>query len=355
MSIQLGRVTNEEELEAVQRLRYDVYVEEMGRYGSRADHANRRLVDPEDEHSWLFYARDGAEMVGAGRITWGGDGFSDRQVEQYQLQPFLDELDPALLAVGERVMVRTDYRGSNLLDEMMRPSEQLHLEHGVRLVFGCCEPHLINLYLALGQRPYATKNINSPDAGYLIPLVAFIPPGEPPPAARCVERIVNEASAVWSSTLLGEQAYREQVQRGLNELHANVLSPFDDLTEEEVARCVARSTILECDAGDRVLKRGGSARNIFVVLDGTLEVRDGDRIVNVLSPGDVFGEMAFLLERPRAFDVDAATDGVRVLSLSAGALQKMVANDPVVAAKVLLNVSKMLCVRLIKADAVSSD
>ncbi len=62
-----------------------------------------------------------------------------------------------------------------------------------------------------------------------------------------------------------------------------------------------------------------------MVLDGTLEVRDGDRIVNVLNASDAFGEMAFLLERPRAFDVDAA-------------------------AKLLFNLSKMLCVRLIGAS-----
>src|SRR5437867_4080970 len=53
--------------------------------------------------------------------------------------------------------------------------------------------------------------------------------------------------------------------------------------------------IIECAAGDRVLKEGGAARNIFVVLDGTLEVRDDDRIVGVLSAGEAFGEMAFLL------------------------------------------------------------
>jgi hypothetical protein len=33
-------------------------------------------------------------------------------------------------------------------------------------------------------------------------------------------------------------------------------------------------------------------------LEGTLEVRDGDTIVNVLNAGEAFGEMAFLLERP---------------------------------------------------------
>jgi hypothetical protein len=34
----------------------------------------------------------------------------------------------------------------------------------LRLVFGCCEPHLLSLFLGMGQRPYADHNINSPSA-----------------------------------------------------------------------------------------------------------------------------------------------------------------------------------------------
>ena len=91
--------------------------------------------------------------------------------------------------------------------------------------------------------------------------------------------------------------------------------------------------------------------NLFIVLSGMLEVRNEEgRIVNVLSAGDAFGEMAFLLERPRSFDVDAVTEDTHVLSLSEGALRKMIADDATVAAKLLLNLSKMLCVRLIRVS-----
>ena len=104
-------------------------------------------------------------------------------------------------------------------------------------------------------------------------------------------------------------------------------------------------------AGDRVLKRGGVARNIFVVLDGMLEARsDNGEVVGVLTAGDVFGEVAFLLEQPRSLDVVAVAEHTRVLSLSEGTIRKMIAEDPVFAAKLLLNVSKMLCFRLVRAN-----
>ena len=75
----------------------------------------------------------------------------------------------------------------------------------------------------------------------------------------------------------------------------------------------------------------------------------GSKVVGVIRSGEVFGEMAFLLERPRTHDVYAASDSVRVLSLSEGTIRKMVSGDPAVAAKLLFNISRMLCVRIVKA------
>ncbi len=125
------------------------------------------------------------------------------------------------------------------------------------------------------------------------------------------------------------------------------LSALDGFTEEDAARCLEKSTIIECRAGDRLLKKGGVARNLFVVLDGSVEVRDGETLLAVFGPGDVFGEMAFLLERPRSQDVYAASDS-RVLSLSETTLRQLIDSDAAIAAHLLLNISKMLCLRLLK-------
>jgi GNAT superfamily N-acetyltransferase len=358
----IGQVSTPAELEAVQRLRYAVYVDEMGRYRGRADHDRQLLAEPEDDHSWIFFARDGDEVVGTARLTWGGDGFSARQIQQYSLQPFLDEIPAERMAVGERGMVLPQYRGTGLFEQLIEDSTDLTDAHDVRVIFGACEPHLLSIYIAMGQRPYADCNINAEEV-YLIPLVTFLPDidavrgagyvatnetGEAilPP---CIERVAAGIGTITSTTLVASDEYRSEVLAALNQIEQQQISSFDGLSADEVERCLARSNIIEVSAGDRVLKKGGAARNIFVVLEGTLEVRQDDRVIGVLTKGDAFGEMAFLLERPRAFDVYAATDASRVLSLSEGALRKMIAEDPAVAAKVLLNLSKMLCVRLIKA------
>ena len=62
---------------------------------------------------------------------------------------------------------------------------------------------------------------------------------------------------------------------------------------------------------------------------------------------DVIGEIAFLLQQPRSADVDAATDG-RILSMSEHTLRDLIANEPSIAAKLMLNISKILAMRFLK-------
>ena len=65
-------------------------------------------------------------------------------------------------------------------------------------------------------------------------------------------------------------------------------------------------------------------------------------------------QMAFLLEAPRSFDVDAATGDTKILSLSERAVRTMIEEDATVAAKLLMHISKMLCVKLIALERVAS-
>jgi CRP-like cAMP-binding protein len=338
----------------------------MGRSGKAADHENRVLIEPEDETARIFYAAEDGEVVATSRFSWGGDAaFSERLVEGYQLAPFLAELPPETMAVGERGMVVTRLRGSPIFQELGRFSSRFVTENRIQLIFGACEPHLLSLYLGQGCRTFAKRNINSADAGYFIPIVTVVEDVEylrriGSPSAEtavdfgadaripaCVERLVD-SSSVMSQRLTSSRAYWGEVHSTLGKFAENRLSALDGLSEDEAERALGKSNIIRCRAGDRVLKKGGVARNMFVVLAGTLEAREGDEVLRVLSAGDVFGEMAFLLEQPRAADVFAATDA-RILSLSESTLRQTIASDPTVAANLLLNVSKMLCYRILES------
>lgn len=365
--IRIAVAETQDEREAVYRFRYSIYVEEMGKYRSVADHKRRMFYEPEDDQSRISYAIQNGEVVATARGTWGGQApLPQRMIEQYSLQPFLDELPQSAISVGERGMVAPRLRGTNLFLRLIGASLRFANEQRIQLCFGDCEPHLLNLYLGLGQRTYSRKNVNSAEAGYLIPIV-FVPEdvaylrriksplleyvrdfGADARIPACVERIISSGSSVMSRRLVNSADYWGEVHGALSEIEGTRPSALDGMSEEESVRCLDKSNIIECRAGDRLLKKGGVARNLFVVLNGTVEVRDDDTVLAVFGPGDVFGEMAFLLERPRSQDVYAATDGVRLLSLSEATLRELIQSDPAIAAHLMLNLSKMLCLRLLK-------
>ena len=350
MSVELFRAQSEHDREEIFRFRYSVYVEELGRYRRTADHRGRRLVEPEDVHSVIYGAREDGRVVGTSRLTFGADGFSQRQIDQYSLGPFLADMPAELMAVGERLMVAPDLRGSTLAAELRDLGREDVSARGVRLIFGCCEPHLLTMNLSAGARTYAEHNINSDEVGYLIPLVWFAGHPEDLATAPSIQQALGRGAAVHAASLTPPEEYWAQVEATLERLDREQLHAFSGFEHSEVLDCIARSTIIECARGDRVLKEGGSSRNLFLVLSGILEVRHEGRLINVIGQGDVFGEMAFLLGLPRQTDVYAATPDVRILSLSEGTLRKLMDEESPLAAKLLFNISRMLCGRLIKAN-----
>lgn len=354
-----------DDLTALHRLRYRVLVEEMGKYHDRADHDAGLLVDEEDARSWHCAAlTDDGSIAAANRMTWGGVGFSARQIEQYQLQPWLDAGLGRHICVGERTIVAPEHRGGPAVHQLLTEPPAYMGDNDIRIVFSVCEPHLLSLYISMGQIPYAPRNINSEEAGYLIPLVSFLPDADSlrgvgtidvDPDGReslpgPVDDAVRGAGTVISGSLATPEVYSQAVRASLDLLAETQVGAFDGFEDAEIERCLVRSNIITCEAGDRVLRAGATSKNIFVVLHGTLEVRIDDRVVGVLTAGDAFGETAFLLDMPRSADIYAATPEPRVLSMSDSAVREMIAEDPTVAAKFLLNLSRMLCSRLIRAN-----
>jgi CRP/FNR family transcriptional regulator, cyclic AMP receptor protein len=65
-------------------------------------------------------------------------------------------------------------------------------------------------------------------------------------------------------------------------------------------------------AGDVIFKAGDPGNELFVIRDGTVSVRVGDRTVETLGSSEIFGEMAIVDGKPRSATVIAETDCVVV-------------------------------------------
>jgi hypothetical protein len=345
--IEIAEATTPEEREAVFRFWYSVYVGELGRYRSVADHAKRELRDSEDDRSRILYAVDDGEVIAAQRTSWGGDGFSDRQIRQYNLQPFLDELPHEWIGIGERTMVAASHRGGTVYADLAARTTPMAEAQGVQISFGACEPHLVSYYAGFGMCPYAMRQFFSEESGYIIPLVnlpyGVEPFGDDPP--ECIKRIVRGESAVRNGDVIGQAAYSHELANALAPLRGRQ-SLFRGLTDEGVERCSEHSSLITCAAKDQVLRTGGTARNPFMVVSGRLEARRQDQVITELGPGDLFGESGWFGDQDREADVFVIEDGSQVLALSLGTLRKLHAAAPDTALTLTTNAASMLWARL---------
>jgi CRP-like cAMP-binding protein len=109
---------------------------------------------------------------------------------------------------------------------------------------------------------------------------------------------------------------------------------FDGLDANDLDAVTSASTKLHLDAGTTLMREGTFAYDVFVVIDGTLEVtRDGEHVAHI-GPGGLAGEMGILADKPRNSTVTAATD-VEVLEIDRRSFAGLLNAVPELAANIL--------------------
>lgn len=358
--------TTEEELRASFQLRYKVYVECMGRLKDKGDHIHKELRDDYDKTARAAIAIKNGTAIGTLRLFWGGDAsFSQSLIEAYHLSPFIGILEEKQICIVERLMVDEAHRGSTTTLRMYKEVMHFVLDHQVEAVFLDCEPHHLNPYLKLGFRPF-TETYTYPGIGLVVPMVLITGDyehlkrvGSPfsmltreEDLSHCqhttalLQRIDHTSNIVSQSTSPHKDF--------LNQLYADpeLLSNtkpkiFDTLNDNDIERVIEKSHIIECSLGDHIIEKNNSAKTIFVLLSGIVEVRRGSELQAVIVPGEIIGEIAFFLEMPRSASIIAATQGVKVLSLDEASMSRLLKYESELANKILKNICRTLCQRVI--------
>jgi len=92
-------------------------------------------------------------------------------------------------------------------------------------------------------------------------------------------------------------------------------SLFSSLPEEALRKLAFWVSELSVSEGKNLVEEGDYAYDLFIIQDGTAEVKHDGQTVAELGPGDVFGEMGVLKDEQRNATVVAKTP-MRLLTLS---------------------------------------
>jgi CRP-like cAMP-binding protein len=90
--------------------------------------------------------------------------------------------------------------------------------------------------------------------------------------------------------------------------HLHSVPWFGTCTDEQLSEIARLAEALNVHAGEVLTKEGRIGRELFIILTGTATVTRNGRVINVLSDGDYFGELAAIDPAPRSATVTATTD-----------------------------------------------
>lgn len=361
----------DEQRKEVYTFRYRLYVEELQKLKpTGADHERRIIHEPHDDFSTHYFVTDDSgEMCAVFTATRLIDGPVPQMWHDCFDLDRLADLGWDSITLGTRLMLRPDVRGTTVLPRLLNHVYQTTRTDGILYALLYCSPALVALYEQLGFRRY-TDSFNTTRAGtYLIPMILLMADTdhlarvrspfyrlsqnfEPSPTGLDLlsRRFPRLISTVVTRTMSESDLWGLISKRILAGSETPLLQ---GMTDDEVESVVHKWVMLDVNEGDRVVKQGQMATEMFVVLRGLFEVEVSDRdaklSLGLLGPGDIFGEMAYFQRLPRTADVMALTDG-SVLVLNDGFLDHLMRNQPRICLKVLNNLARVICLRLSSAN-----
>jgi len=116
---------------------------------------------------------------------------------------------------------------------------------------------------------------------------------------------------------------------------------FEGLSKKQLRRISSLMTRIDRPAGQVLTTEGQQGYEFFIVLEGEVEVRQGDRVIATRRPGDYVGEIALLDRRPRTATV-VATTPVSVEVLSRSEFVSLLAEVPELSAQVMATMAQRL-------------
>jgi CRP-like cAMP-binding protein len=150
--------------------------------------------------------------------------------------------------------------------------------------------------------------------------------------------------------------YTKSMQRpSCSELGA--LPLFGGIPEESLQRLIEKVDVVHVDPGATVFAEGETARSLYVLVGGGLDVVkagvDGEVYLGGIAPGECFGEMSFIDMQPRS-----ATVRVRLPSVlwvwPYQAIHERYCKDQKCAMLLVMNIARELSRRLRRADELLS-
>ena len=355
------------------RLRYEVYSEEFGVNDVNINHEKRIYTDQNDRFAKIYLAlKDGKAIATVRSISSVDCDFSKLISPHMYKALYLDDFienQAGRIAVSDKFAISPDSRGSIAASRVTQRMYQDYLEDDTNFVFCWCAPYLFDFYLQLGFHSYSEsvcdrhgfwtpmvlpvrdlQHLKSIKSSLYRQLEAVTIPGEIHPSvewfyrrySESIERFVSKKDTRALELIL--DITRENTVRG----HFNILG---GMTESDVTDLINSAIIMNVSSGQEVMKNGQVNDEMFLILEGEVifSLDESSVPLQCLTKGQIFGEISMLTRALRSGYLFASVDA-KLAVISRQSLAKLMKTNADLAAKILLNLSRSLALKLQKAQ-----
>jgi CRP/FNR family cyclic AMP-dependent transcriptional regulator len=109
---------------------------------------------------------------------------------------------------------------------------------------------------------------------------------------------------------------------------------FAECSRKELNEVAGIADEIDLREGKELTTQGRPGREFFVLVEGSADVKKGNRRVNTLGAGDFFGEISLVRQVPRTATV-TATSPVRALVITDRSFRSLLEHQPGIQTKVM--------------------
>jgi hypothetical protein len=362
--VQVSRVASTpQEKEAIFRLRYSVFAENLRRTDlDGLDHDRRLLNDPLDEDSIHYY-------VGALNEPLAAITVSPLSLERTPgvLYEFLgvDRLSQAVpierIKFANWLVVTPELAATPVVTKLIGACYEGTLLGGVDLLLTYCRPGQVGFNERMGFEQYAHA-AHLEGFGLRCPLMLLIkdgvmlrssrsplyrifkkhePAGQPDDTRLRIEPVVDMFQA--SQILVNDDLWMDSA---INADSQTVPLLFAGISEEYIKQVLALTSVISVKTGEVITRHGETSDDMFAIVSGSFLAKDlRTGASRPMEQGDIFGELEHLSGTRRHEDVVALTNG-HVAALKSWRLFDWMRRNPEPGVALAINLARLLSHRL---------
>lgn len=367
MTIDIVQPNNSHDREKIYRFLYEIWSEEFCRSMEGMDHERRFMKDGLDETAKHLVAVDrSGRIAGCVRINILGRTALPGTFEKHLKSAELVELFGGNeVCYASHFAVAPEARGRTVASLLIAALYRLCLAEGASVGISYCALQFVSFYLQLGYRQYA-ENFRL-DAGVRVPIVhcirdwTYLNDIKSPLVRLCTKEHDDKGTA--ARKLAGRFPLFKAPGFSRTKVHhlwarlAHTTagdkaagSFFHGLSGEEQKIVGRRVSEIAFSQGEYVYRRGETEQGMGVLLSGSLGVEvcvaGGPRIVNVISPGEPFGEISCLSGGRRTADL-VALEKSQAFLFPSDFLERVCRADPDLGLKLTQRLLKLLAARFV--------